>query len=227
MKKLAALLTTLSTTLLLSSTAQAEEDGQFWLAPIMQTPVVGKLRSWIELQARAKDEGKQLDRLIARVGVSYPIGKGFSVWGGYGYLPFTRGTESKLYPEHRPWLGLTHFGGAPDRGQLQNRLRFEQRFIDRVDDASLRFRYMTRLVLRPKSWHGFGFALWDELFLNLNSPSSNIRAGFDQNRFALGLQYAVSKALVFEPSYVAVTQWRSNRELLVGHTGLLFVWITL
>lgn len=223
MKKLAALFTTL----LISSTAHAEEDGQFWIAPIVQTPVVGKLRSWIELQARVKDEGKQLDRLIVRPALTYPIGHGFAVWVGYAYLPFTRGTESTLYPEHRPWQQLTHFHGAPDRGQLQNRLRFEQRFIDRVDTASLRLRYMARLVLRPKSWSGFGFALWDEIFVNLNSPSSNIRAGFDQNRFALGVQYAVSKALVFEPSYVAITQWRSNRELLVAHTGLLFVWITL
>lgn len=227
MKKLAAFLSVL----LLSSTAHAEEDGQFWVAPIVQTPVVGKLRSWIELQARWKDEGKQLDRLIVRPALTYPLGHGFAVWAGYAYLPFTRGTENTLYPEHRPWQQLTHFGGAPDRGQLQNRLRFEQRVIDAPGDSpdivSLRLRYMARLVLRPKSWSGFGFALWDEIFVNLNSPSANIKTGFDQNRFALALQYAVSKALVFEPTYLAITQWRTNKELLVAHTALLFVWITL
>ncbi len=225
MKRLAAL----ASVLLLASTAHAEEDGQVWFAPIVQTPIVGKLRSWLELQARFKDEGNQLDRLIVRPALNYPLGAGFTAWVGYGYMPFTRlvNGESKLYPEHRGWQQLTHVGGAPERGQLQNRLRFEQRFIDNVDTAALRLRYMARLVHRPRSWGGFGYALWDEIFVNLNSPSGTLKSGFDQNRFAFGLQYAVSKALVFEPSYVAITQFRPNREVLIGHTALLFVWITL
>ena len=226
MKRLATILATLLVTGT-AATAHAEEDGQFWIAPIVQTPVVGKLRAWIELQARAKDEGKQLDRLIVRPALNYPLGHGFSAWVGYGYLPFTRGAESKLYPEHRSWQQLTHLGGDPALGQVQNRLRFEERFIDNVDTAALRLRHMVRLVYRPKSWSGFGFALWDEIFVNLNSPSANIRAGFDQNRFALGVQYAVTKKLILEPSYDAISQWRAHRETLVAHTGLLFVWITL
>lgn len=225
MKRLAAL----ASILLFTPAARAEQDGQVWFAPIVQTPIVGKLRSWVELQARWKDDGNQLDRLIVRPAVSYSLGHGFAVWAGYGYMPFTRivDGESKLFPEHRFWQQVNHIGGAPDRGQVQNRLRFEERLIDGVDTAALRVRYMARLVHRPKSWGGFGYALWDEIFLNVNSPSSTIRAGVDQNRFAVGLQYAVSKALVFEPSYVAVNIWRANRETLVAHTALLFVWITL
>jgi hypothetical protein len=223
MKKLAVVLAILFS----SSVAHAEEDGQLWFAPVAQAPIAGKLRGYLEFQARWKDEGKQFDRLIVRPALNYGLGHGFSAWLGYGYMPFTRGTESILYPEHRVWQQLAHLGGAVDTGQVQNRLRFEQRFIDNADGAAFRLRYMVRTVLRPKSWSGFGFAMSDEIFVNLNSPVNAPRAGFDQNRFTFGIQYAVSKALVFEPAYLAVTQWRPNREILVGHTGLLFVWITL
>jgi hypothetical protein len=225
MKRLAFLLA--ATIPFASSAAHADEDGQLWIAPILQTPIVGKLRSYLELQARWKDEGKELDRLIVRPAINYGLGSGFTAWVGYGYMPFTRPNDDKLYPEHRPWQQLMHAGGDPALGQVTNRLRFEERFIDRVDDPAFRLRYMIRLVLRPKSWSGFGFALWDEIFVNLNSPTGGPRAGFDQNRFAVALQYAVSKKLIFEPTYMALTQWRFERTTLIGHTGLLFVWITL
>ena len=231
MKKLAAaLFITLAT---VATRAEAEEDGQIWLAPIVQTPVVSKVRSWIEMQARWKDEGAQLDRLIFRPALNVNVGSGFTLWAGYGYMPFTRpATGTKLYPEHRPWQQVMHAHGDPKNGQLANRLRFEQRFIDAVKDGdpmvmSLRLRFQSRLVYRPKSWHGFGFALWDEIFVNLNSPTGGPKKGVDQNRLGLGIQYAVSKALIFEPSYVAITQVRNNRETLLAHTALLFVWITL
>lgn len=229
MKKLAAALATLLLAVTTGATrAEAEEDGQIWLAPIVQTPVVGKVRSWIEMQARWKDEGAQLDRLIFRPALNVAVGSGFTLWAGYGYMPFTRPTTgTKLYPEHRPWQQVMHVFGDPKTGQLTNRLRFEQRLIDGVDEASLRLRYMARVVYRPKAWHGFGFAVWDEMFVNLNSPNKGPRAGFDQNRLAFGLQYSPFKQLVLEPSYVAISQWRPNREVLLAHTALLFVWITL
>jgi hypothetical protein len=223
MKKLALV----AAIVLSTSAAHAEEDGQLWLAPIVQAPIAGKLRGYLEFQARAREDGKQLDRLIVRPALNYGLGHGFSAWLGYGYMPFTRRRESKLYPEHRVWEQLAHMAGVPETGQVQNRLRFEQRFIDSADHTAFRLRYMVRTVVRPKSWSGFGLAVSDEIFVNLNSASPTVRTGFDQNRFTFGIQYAVSKVLVLEPAYLAMTQWRPNREILVGHTGLLFVWITL
>jgi hypothetical protein len=160
---------------------------------------------------------------IVRPALVYPLGAGFNAFVGYAWTPTP---EPRFRDEQRPWQQVNHVVDA--RGaQLQNRLRFEERFIEGVDGPLFRLRYMVRFVYRPKTWHGFGFAMSDELFFHLNERATGPRSGIDQNRFAIGPQYQFSKALLVEPAYLLQTVYRERRPERLAHTLLLTVWITL
>lgn len=207
-----------------ATTAHAtERDEQIWVAPILQGPLAGKARFWLEAQGRLTDSASTFSTAIVRPAVYYPLGAGFNVFVGYAWTPTPRPT---FRDEHRPWQQVNHVFEA--RGaQLQNRVRLEERFIEGTGGVVFRARYMARFVYRPKSWNGFGFALWDEIFVHLNERATGPRSGLDQNRIAFGPQYQPFKQLVLEPSYMLQTVYRENRPERVAHTFLLFVWITL
>ncbi len=222
MRKLPPLLLLAAATLLSTASASATEtDEQIWIAPIVQGPLVGKARFWFEGQVRLAEDASKLVTTIVRPAIQYPLGHGFAVWLGYAWTPSHR---PKYADEHRPWQQINHV--YESRGaQLQNRFRFEERFLE--TGLVFRPRYMARFVYRPKSWNGFGFAVWDEMFFHLNEKEKGPRAGIDQNRFGIGPQWQPIKQLILEPSYVAQTIYREGRPEKLGHTFLLFVWITL
>ncbi|MBI2388211.1 MAG: DUF2490 domain-containing protein [Deltaproteobacteria bacterium] len=198
-----------------------EVDEQLWGAVVLQAPVAGKLRLYAEAQGRRLPHDDT--RMMLRPALNYGLGSGFTAWAGYAWTP-------QLTPvfkdEHRAWQQLTHQADVREV-TLVHRLRLEQRFIETLDGPSWRVRFMPRFVYRPKAWHGFGVVVWDEIMFHLASPDRGPKPGLDQNRFAVGFQYAVSKKLIFEPTYVANAFYRPNRDGRLMHTALLVVWVNL
>jgi len=215
------------TALFTATTAHAlEDDEQYWGAIYFQAPVVQKLKIWIEPQYRYVPDENANHRLLARTALYYPLGAGFTAWAGYAWTPVWVKKEGKDGPrvdEHRPWQQLMHVYDNGHGVAFVNRFRFEERFIENDDGASLRARFMSRLQYRPKEWHGFGVVVWDELFLNPNT-TSKVKSGVDQNRFAVALQYAFNKTFILEPTYM-INGVNSRRKDF--HTGLLILWINL
>jgi len=214
--------------LLSTSRAHAlEDDDQYWFAVNLQAPVVEKLKLWVEPQFRYVPDEPADRRVIARTGLFYPIGAGFSVWAGYAWTPVwnkkAAADGSHRVDEHRPWQQLTHT--YERRGvTFGNRLRFEERFIETADSVSLRLRHQVRFQYRPKEWHGFGVVTWDEVFFNMNTAEKGPKSGVDQNRFALAVQYAFNKTFILEPTYVLNGVNARRKEF---HTALLLLWINL
>jgi len=200
----------------------AEKDTLFWVAPVIQKNLNDNIGTWLEFQSRFKNDSSQVDRIMIRPGINYNVGNGITLWLGYAYAPFTIGTSSKFYDEHRIWQQGLHTLKIDEGVQLLSRLRFEQRFIENKDNIIHRVRYQERFVYRPKSWNNFGVAIWDEIFFNINTKDM-----FDQNRSAFGVQYVINKNIVLEPTYMLLIQSRENKDNLYGNTGLLFIWITL
>ncbi len=224
MKRLATAAITAALTAVPATASAFETDSQVWAAAFVQFPIASKLRGMFETQTRWVDGFDRFDRLILRGAVNWNFGHGLTAWAGYGWTP---GFDPEFRDEQRPWQQLQH---QLDRNEVTfiQRLRFEERFIEDVSGPSFRARYQARFVHRPAKWHGFGVVVWDELFLNLNTKQGGPRGGIDQNRFGLGMQYAVSKALIFEPTYVLNTYYRGPaREGRIAHTALGAVWITL
>ncbi|MCA2977137.1 MAG: DUF2490 domain-containing protein [Myxococcaceae bacterium] len=69
---------------------------------------------------------------------------------------------------------------------LVNRLRTEERFIADTGGPSYRLRHMVRAVTRFGHDSPLGLAVFDELFVTLNSVERGPVAGFDQNRAFAG-----------------------------------------
>lgn len=223
MKRLAASAIAAAVLAVPATSSAFETDTQLWAAGYLQFPIASKLRGYLEVQPRWSDAGGEFSQLLVRPAVNWNFGHGITGWVGYAWTP---SFQPSYVDEQRPWQQLQH---QLERNgvTMVNRLRFEERFIEGAGDVAFRARYMARAFYRPPAWHGFGVAVWDELFVALNT-TGRTRQGVDQNRAAVGVQYAVSKALVFEPTYMLQSIYRGpSRPGRAGHTALLMVWITL
>jgi hypothetical protein len=198
-----------------------EEVSQLWGAIFAQGKIAGRLRGWAEIQGRTVDGVSHFERAIVRPAIGYGLGAGFVAWAGWAWTP---AYHPRFVDEHRLWQQLTHQMEQREV-TLLNRFRLEERFIDGVDSPSFRVRWLARFVHRPKAWHGFGVVVWDEIFFHLNSPAGGPKAGVDQNRLGLAAQYAPSKAIIFEPTYLAIATHREGRPGRFAHTFLLAVWL--
>lgn len=226
MKK--ALATSLLTAALATSASNAsatEVDGQLWTQVIAQGAIVGPLRWYAEAQLRLNefDQGTQVQQLILRPAIGVALPEGFTLHAGYAWSPTF---NPKFNDEHRPWQQVTH--AAPfDTITLVNRLRLEERFIEGVPDVALRLRYMARMVWMPGRAI-VGAVVWDELFIELNSPAPSIQGGFAQNRFAVGAQVRPIPQLWIEPTLMTQTIDRGGpAPTRTGLTGLMVVFINL
>ncbi|MFO0619268.1 MAG: DUF2490 domain-containing protein [Polyangiaceae bacterium] len=206
--------------------ASAEEvDGQLWTQVVGQGTIAGPLRWYAEAQLRLNefDQGTQVQQLILRPAIALSLPEGVTIHAGYAWTPTF---NPKFNDEQRPWQQLTH--SAPlDSITLVNRLRFEQRVIEGVPDVAFRLRYMARTLWLPR--HSVvGAVVWDELFLDLNSPAPSVQGGLAQNRFAVGAHVRTLKQLFLEPTFVVQTLDRGGpAPTRTALTGLLAVFINL
>lgn len=85
------------------------------------------------------------------------------------------------------------------RGALQHRVRFEQRFHDGVDDTVYRLRYFVRHTRPLSSWHAnLSLAMNEEIFFNLNNVNGGPQSGFEQNRVFVGANYKINQNLSYD-----------------------------
>jgi hypothetical protein len=224
-KKLAGALLAATLVALTAPARAADVDAQAWAQIIAQGKIVGPLRWYAEAQLRLNefDQGTQAQQLLLRPALGVALPKGFTLHAGYAWTPTF---NPKFNDEQRPWQQVMHTASLGTI-TFANRLRFEERVIEGVSGVALRFRYMARAVWMPK--HSIvGAVVWDELFLDLNSPAASIRGGFAQNRFAVGVQVRPIKQLWIEPTFLIQTIDRGGAGLTrFAPTGLLLVWINL
>ncbi len=81
-----------------------------------------------------------------------------------------------------------------------HRVRFDERFIERVDPMIVRFRYRlsTSYPFGDSKWYGFAS---DQVFVNINDDNQGPVDGFEQNRFRLGVGRHVFGRLRVEGGY--------------------------
>ena len=171
--------------------AQTRDDGGLWLAWVAQGRLgspdsgLGKLRWWLDVHDRQRDEGRHLDVSIVRPGLGYALGERITAYAGYAWVesdPIGRDE----FAEHRAWEQLTW--NVPVAGlTVQSRTRLEQRFVETDGDTGWRLREFLKTtvpLVEDKSWF---VSAWDELFWDLNRTDWGQRPGFRQNRAFLGL----------------------------------------
>jgi hypothetical protein len=184
--------------LTMSSQSRAyQEDQQIWGAWIARGKLSDNWLGYFEYQARYGQQGRQYDRLLVRPAVGYQISPLWQVHFGYAWTPTF---QQQFNDENRYWqqslykedLGWTRFSW---------RNRLEQRLIQGISGTSLRLREMVALqVALGSDWWRPSF--WNELFINLNEVSPELRPGFEQNRLFLGVWLRLSDRVTTDIGYM-------------------------
>jgi len=179
-----------------------EEDGRVWLNILANGATgIDKLRWYMELQPRWREEGSRLDQTLLRPAIYYKLTEQSSLWAGYAYV-VTDPAGKSAFDEHRVWQQYL-YQFAPIRNiSIQSRTRFEQRYIENSDDTGYKFRQMLRVVT-PSGVHSkLSWVFYDEYFVNLNHTDYGARKGFDQNRAFLGGNWALNPDTKLEIGYL-------------------------
>lgn len=181
-----------------SNSAQAYfEDVQSWSAWIARGTLHEKWLGFFEYQVRYGQQFRQYDRLLVRPAVGYQLSPLWQVHVGYSWNPTF---QPQFNDENRYWQQTLY---KEDLGwaKFAWRNRLEQRLIQGIAGTSLRLREMVTLQfnigrenLRP--------TLWNELFINLNEVSADLRPGYEQNRLFLGAWFRVTQTLTAEIGYM-------------------------
>ena len=181
------------------SVAQAgtEHDGQLWFPIYNRFYFPEKFRGWFEVNPRFGDNVSEIDQLLLRPAIGYQLTKTFSLWQGYAWVT---NYEPRFRDEHRLYQQLSYRRTFDDFSVL-SRTRFEQRFIQDAVGTALRAREMIRLDIPFGERQQWGIAIYDEIFINLNTLRRGPESGFDQNRFFIGVRRKWSDYLAMDFGY--------------------------
>ena len=190
-------------TLPLLSFADTASRTSTWLMSLSRIKLTESVNSFIDIQPRytmndtSGGKNNAFDTLLLRGAIGYQISPNIGLYQGYAYIP----TYDPKNVEHRSFQEL--FINQPlQNNSLAHRLRFEQRFIESVDETAYRLRYFGRYVHALPTWHpNLSLAINEEVFINMNDADNGPQSGFDQNRFFIGLNYRMNQSLAYEFGY--------------------------
>jgi hypothetical protein len=191
--------------------SQTRQENSGWLAWFNTYKFSRNFGLTSDVQFRSADEWQYVRNILIRPGLTYYINAKSNATVGYAYIgSFNRLPEpsKNALTENRIWeqyIYAVKFGQT----SLQNRLRLEQRSIERQagNIFSQRLRYFARLVV-PLSKQKAAFsrgafaALQDEIFLNIQNKDKLNNSVFDQNRAYIAIGYRFSSRFDMEAGYL-------------------------
>jgi len=163
-------------------------DGQLWVPLYNRVTFSEKWRGWFEVNPRFGDNISQIEQLWIRPGLGYQATASVSIWQGYAW-----GTtyQPQFRDEHRSYQEIDYLGRLANV-QVFSRTRLEQRFIQDAGGVAIRARELVRADIPFGEERIWGWVIYDEMFINLNTVRRGPEAGFDQNRFFIGVHRKVN-----------------------------------
>jgi len=173
------------------------------------TLVLNNKWSWTnDFQMRTREWLQQWWQLAVRTGVQRTINKNWSVSAGFAWFKNVRYyNDEAVFPnEWRPWVDAA-FQFQPNKINILQRLRFEERFLQKVvGDKKLpvyelreRLRYRLEFTF-PKIGKRIEIHAGDEIMVNLNHINDSLF--FDQNRIILLANFRVNSSSFFQFQYL-------------------------
>jgi long-subunit fatty acid transport protein len=183
-----------------------EASGWFFLSHTQK--LADKWSYMTDVQIRSSSHFKYLQNILLRPGLLYQLTDQQSLGIGYTYfatwdrseMPCTFEPESRIFEQYV-------YKSKGGRLALNNRLRFEQRFIQKTEATifarRLRYQIQARFQLTCDSEFATGLYvnLQNEIFLNVQNQDEINNHFFDQNRLYLGMGYRVIKEFEVELGY--------------------------
>ncbi len=188
--------------------ADLAQDGGGWLVFVAQgdfggvSPKLERLRYWFDPQVRFLESTDGFSQGLLRPALGWEIFDSGALWLGYTWVR----TAPKAGPttdEHQFWQQFTWSEPSGSFTRLW-RTRLEQRWRTDSDDMGLRLRQLFKTTLPLRKGSAFSIAAWDEVFFHLKDTDWGHDAGFDENRFFIGLgwKYAPKIGGVVEIGYM-------------------------
>lgn len=194
-----------------------EKDQQLWLGYLNS---INFHRNWSfqsDINYRSGEKFIQSFRqTVLRGSVVYSTSKKLHYSMGYAYSFQQRNEKTSFIHEHRPWQQIHHFLSAEEI-KFHHRLRLEERFrnfhANEVFTKQLiqfRLRHLIclqtpLLIINSKL---LSMVIQNELMVQTTMHHSGLH--FDQNRFFLGLNFALSSKTSIQPGYLFIVQQQDN-----------------
>lgn len=196
------------------SSQATTSDSQQWLSLTAQGQITesNPVGFYLETQFRRSNNLNQIYESVLRPALFYKTANHGSFFLG----TMKRYGPSQQDLETRHWLQWLESYEISDF-KTRVRLRFEQRQIDKVTDESFRARVLARISHSKMAFDRFSPFFQIELFHNLNSVNSNIKAGPSQTRTALGVSTKVNSFINADIGYQNVSIYNMTRESEVNH----------
>ena len=217
-----------------SSAARATvSNDAVWNGLFVQGHLSGSWGYFAEQQLRLND-ASDLDSLklrgnrwILRPALVWnaPSIPGLQLFFGAAHTP----NLSPVRSEDRLWEQVQYsfsLSGPLSGVRVFQRLRFEQRHIERTEGLAHRGRLQLRAASRVSLEEPWGWALSDEVFYNFNTVVGGPKAGFDQNRIFLGPQYQIDRRTRLESGYLQ--SWIAQgaaRDSQINHAAVIFLFV--
>jgi len=215
-------------------TREVQTQHHFWTSINTQARISNKWSVIADLHIRRTDYLKNNNFYYTRAGAAYHINKNLSVSlsGGHMWLANKTATTELFVNENR-LVQQVQLSQPLGKIQLLQRLRIEERWIQKVIDGELsdNYRYSTRFryllsfsVPLSKNKYIPSLAFADELMMQ--SGKGIIYYNFDQNRLFAGIKQRITSSLAFDVGYMHVWQQRlSGYQYNRNHTiRLFFYW---
>ncbi len=176
----------------------ADDDSGLWLAALGQGSfgapgtTAGRVRWWLDLQARWRDGGDDLDTTIVRPALGYAPTPSVVLHAGYALVTTHPAGPAGEATEHRPWQQLT-WTLPVTAVAVTSRTRLEQRFPEGTGEAGHRLRQFVRATRRARDGGAAYLTAYDEVFVELNDTGWGQRAGIRQNRAFAGLGWFIDR----------------------------------
>lgn len=180
--------------------AHADSKLENWVQINQTFGISPSLALFAEVQPRISYSEGELASILARLAPIYLFNSNHSV--GVGFL-WLENYSPSANNETRLFLQYIFQHGSLGRSNFFHRFRAEHRNINITEDKAYRLRYQIRSLHAWFKNKNLRALLQNELFINLNTTDvSGPVAGFDQNRLALGINYAWSTTVNSDIGYM-------------------------
>jgi Protein of unknown function (DUF2490) len=177
----------------------ATEDFQTWNSINLSTHIAKDVPVTLELSGRMVDDSSRLGVAIFRPAIGYKISDSVTVFLGYTHQKTINEGRADV-DENRIHQQLNWRIGKIGKATLNSRTRLEQRWIKGSSDMGwrVRERLQLQIPLKPKKTN---LVVSNEMLFSLNTTNWGARAGFDQMRNFVGVNFPIGKGMTLETGY--------------------------
>jgi len=173
--------------------AEVDQDGGGWIIFVSSgdfggvSPKLERLKYWVDSQVRLLESTSGYSQALVRPGLGWGIFDHGAIWAGYNYVN-TQPVTGPSTDEHQAWQQFTWSEPTGPWSRLW-RTRLEQRFSSSGDDVGVRLRQLFKATIPIRKGSRVSVAGWDEVFFHLRDTDWGNDAGFDENRFFIGVAW--------------------------------------